>query len=261
MARSPELCELLDAHWRNFASTLSTCTKVIDLGCGAGAVGRALHSAEPRLHVTGVDIARVPPSNRPGLELVSNVPMESLPFQDGAFGAAVSQFGFEYGNRNSVAKEMARVLAPDASFSLLIHHPESPIVADMRRHRRAIEDLCGLRIQAAFFSGNANALAERFAVLKRECSNDPILEHAERGLRSHIGQNENGRLQVWRAITDALAPELTMLDSLDLCCAEERDIPDHVEPLTEWFDVRLPAVLRTRSGEPIAWEIHGNRLS
>ena len=260
MARAPELTEPLDAHWHRFAALLSRMTRVIDLGCGGGAAGRALRATAPQLHVTGIDYARIAPSDERGLELRPGVSMECLPFSDRTFGAAVSQFGYEYGNVGTAAKEVARVLMPGSPFSFLVHHPEGPLVAEMRRHRRAIEGLCGLRIQAAFFAGNANALAERFADLRQESSNDPIVEYAERGLRARIGDDRVQRLQVWQAVTEALAPELFMLDSLDFCCAEDRDVHDHVEPLTQWFDVRLPTLLRTGRGDPIAWEIHGTRL-
>ena len=236
-------------------------TRVIDLGCGGGAVGRVLLAEKPTLHVTGIDIANVPRSGDPQVELMSGTAMESLPFADGAFGAAVSQFGYEYAKPEIAAKEIARVLVPGAPFSFLVHHPEGPMVAEMRRHRRAIESLCGLRVQAAFFSGNANTLAERFAILKRECSDDPIVEQAECGLRAHILNDELHRLQVWKAVTEALAPELLMLDSLEFCCADDRQIDDHAEPLTRWFDVRLPVVIRTRLGEPVAWAVHGTRLT
>lgn len=261
LARAPDLSEPLDAHWRKFASALTPISTVIDLGCGAGAAGRALRAAAPQLHVIGIDIAKVPRSDEQGLQLRSGVAMESLPFGNRTFRAAVSQFGFEYGKAEATAREVARVLTPGAPFSFLVHHPDGPLVADMRRHRRAIEALCGLRIQAAFFSGNVDALAQRFAELKQECASDPIVAHAERGLHAHIRTDQFHRLQIWRGVTEALAPELAMLDSLDFCCGDDRDIRDHIEPLTEWFDLRLPSSLRTRSGDPIAWEIHGTRLS
>jgi SAM-dependent methyltransferase len=259
LATSPELCARLDSHWREFGSKLRSSSRVIDVGCGSGAVGLALRTADVPLFVTGIDIAQVPSRRDVALELLSNVPMERLPFPDAAFGAAVSQFGYEYGDPELAAKEIARVLGPGAPFSFLIHHPEGPIVSAMRRHRRAIEALCGLRVQAAFFSGNENALADRLALLKRECSNDSVVEHAERGLHLQIRNDEFGRLRVWKAVVEALAPELAMLDSLELCCSDGRDIDDLVGPLAQGFDLLTPEPLRTPSGEPIAWIVEGTR--
>ena len=259
LARSPELCERLDSHWARFASRLNLSRRVIDLGCGSGAVGRALRSAAP-LIVTGVDVARVPPVHEAGLEFLSNVPMESLPFPDAFFGAAVSQFGYEYADPEATSAEVARVLAPRAPFCFLIHHPDGPIVAAMRRHRRAIEGLCGLRVQEAFFSGNANTLAERIALLKRECADDAVVEQAEHGLHMQIRNDELSRLQVWKGVVEALAPELFMLDSLGLCCTEDRSIDDLIDPLTRWFEVRPKEALLSSRGEPIAWIVAGNRL-
>ena len=260
MGRSPELCERLDSHWAAFASTLRPSSKVIDLGCGSGAVGRAIRAAGPPLSVTGVDIARVPPVRDPGIELLANVAIESLPFPDCSFAAAVSQFGYEYADAEAASAEVARVLAPRAPFSFLIHHPDGPIVSAMRRHRRAIEGLCGLRVQEAFFSGNENALAERIALLKQECSDDLVVQQAEHGLHRQIRNDELARLKVWKGVVQALAPELFMLDSLGLCCTDDGSIDDLVEPLSRWFEVRPRRPLLSSRGEPIAWIVEGNRL-
>jgi SAM-dependent methyltransferase len=234
---------------------------VLDLGCGTGAVGRALLKKSPGIRVSGVDLARIPPSGTGGLKLLSNIAMEKLPFEAASFDAVVSQFGYEYGNPDHSAISIARVLAPGGQLSLLIHHPEGPLVAGMRRHRRAIEGLCGVRIQAAFFAGDRSALAERIATLKRECANDTLIDHAERGLHGQINNPEPNRLQVWKAVVDALAPELFMLDSLELCCVEDRSIDSLIKPLEEAFDLDPPRALKTRQGEPIAWVIEGARRS
>lgn len=232
---------------------------MLDLGCGSGAVGRALRETEPQLEVTGIDIARVPGSASPRLRLLSSVAMETLPFPDCSFDCAVSQFGYEYGDPLATSKEVARVLVPRGRLSLVVHHPDGPMLAAMRSHRRAIEGLCGVRIQAAFFSGDARALAERIALLKREVSYDSLIEKAGRGLHSHIRSPELGRMQVWRAVVDALAPELVMLDSLALCCADDRSIDSLVQPLATGFELQPRKLLRTRSGEALAWVIEGVR--
>ena len=87
---------------------------------------------------------------------------------------------------------------------------------------------------------DANALAERIATLKTECSNDPLVEAAGRGLQNQIRNNEAGRSQVWNAVVEALAPELIVLESLDLSRLRGRMIRDVVEPLTEAFEMRPP---------------------
>jgi len=59
-------------------------------------------------------------------------------------------------------------------------------------------------------------------------------------------------------VADALAPELAMLDSLDLCCGET-DINHIVMPIMRRFELSQPVTLLTQSGEPIAWAIRGRR--
>ena len=261
LALSPDICDRLDSFWQGFASRLSRQTRVIDLGCGSGAVGRALRSAAPALHVTGVDVARIAPSSQPGLELIANVAMESLPFDDAAFGAAVSQFGFEYAAApDAAAKEVARVVAPGGSLAFLVHHDAGPIIAAMRRHRRAIEGLCGAEMQAAFLAGDAGALSARLAVLKRECDNDSLVDAAGRGLQAQVANDRAGRARVWDAVVQALTPELAMLKSLDLSTSGGRTIEAVAEPLAGAFDVQPPKPLRTAEGEPIAWIVEGSRL-
>jgi SAM-dependent methyltransferase len=260
LALSPDFCERLDAHWHSFASTLPEGATVIDLGCGSGAVGKALRSAEPALRVIGVDAARIAPSQEPGLELIANVAMEALPFPTASFAAAVSQFGYEYAAApDAAAREVSRVVAPGGSLSFLIHHDEGPIVAAMRRHRRAIEGLCGPEMRSAFNSGDANRLTELIAALRQECANDPLVEAAGRGLQAQVRKDEASRARVWSAVVDALSPELVMLHSLDLSAAGGRSIDQVMEPLAAGFDLQQAKPLRSAADEPIAWIVEGSR--
>jgi SAM-dependent methyltransferase len=261
LAGSPELYKPLDQHWQELADGLPQGARVLDLGCGTGVVGRALLKKSPGIRMRGVDLARIPNSGDERLELLSNISMESLPFEEASFDAVVSQFGYEYGDPSRTAASISRVLVPAGRLSLVVHHPEGPLVAGMRRHRRAIEGLCGVRIQAAFFAGDPSALAERIATLKRECANDSIIDDAGRGLHQQIRNPEPGRLQVWKAVVDALAPELFMLDSLELCCVDDRSIDRLLEPLKGHFELAATKTLRTWRGEPIALVIEGTRRS
>jgi SAM-dependent methyltransferase len=256
----PQLVEPLDEHWHSFASTLQPGTTVLDLGCGAGAVGRELLSARPELQVTGIDIAIIPPSDDERNTLLPCTPMELLPFHNSTFAAAVSQFGFEYARTIDAANEAARVLAAQAPLSLLIHHSQSPVVDGMRRHRRAIEGLCANELKTAFLAADRNAMDREFALLKDECG-DPIIDQAACGFHAHILQDCARRTAVWGAVEEALEPERLMLAELDHFSVGEADIARRIRPLTETFELEPPIVVRTSSGEPMAWAIEGRRFS
>jgi len=210
---SEELLQPLDTHWHELASGLLPATEVLDLACGAGAVGRELLEGQPDLHVTGIDIALIPPSQDHRIELVPWTPMESLPFGEGTFDAAVSQFGYEYGQTAEAASEVARVLAPGAPISLLLHHSDSPLVEGMRLHKRALEGLCSREVRETFIAGNASVFGEQIARLKRQCPGDPIIDQAAYGLQIHIRQEACRRSDIWKAVDDAML----MIEAEKLC--------------------------------------------
>jgi ubiquinone/menaquinone biosynthesis C-methylase UbiE len=247
----------LDSHWREFASTLPPAATVLDIGCGAGAVGQDLLSWRPGLCITGIDIASVP--SDPRMELLPDTPMESLPFADRCFGAVVSQFGFEYGRVSEAAREIARVLIPHAPLSFLVHHSDGPIIADCKRHRRALEQLTGAPLRAAFMSGTPAALEHVFSIIRRDCPGERIVEQAARGLAIRITGDVAERAAVWDAVVDALAPEQVMAKALEASCVAPGDLKRWLEPLMEAFELKTPSVLRIGAGGPLAWKIEGRR--
>jgi 2-polyprenyl-3-methyl-5-hydroxy-6-metoxy-1,4-benzoquinol methylase len=95
VARSPALTHTLSRHWSAAGHRLARRTRVLDLGCGAGVVGKYLLAARPDMHVTGIDAARVPPIRSANLSLLAETRMESLPIAARRFGAGVWQLGLE----------------------------------------------------------------------------------------------------------------------------------------------------------------------
>ena len=253
----PEMRKVLDSNWWAFASTLPPATTVLDIGCGAGAVGQELLACQPSLRITGIDFASIPPD--PRKELLSNTPMESLPLADRSFEAIVSQFGYEYGRTGEAAREVARVVVSGASLSLLVHHSESPIIAGCKRHRRALEQLTSASIEAAFMSGNHRALEQQFAAIRRDCPGEQIVGQASRGLAFRIHRNEAERAAVWHAVVDALAPELLMLSSLETSFVAPDELMRWLEPLADEFELSPPSTVRMGGGGPLAWKIEGRR--
>lgn len=256
---SPDILQALGNHWSSFAAALSSGVSILDVGCGAGVVARTLVAEQRHLRVTGIDLATIPPSADPQIELLSRTPMESLPFADASFGAAVSQFGYEYGRMDEAAKELARVLAARAPFSLLVHHSESRIVANGRARNRALGHLFGGQVQAAFMSGDAAALDQQTTMLMRQFPGEILIKQAAGGLRSRIASGDRQRAAVWAAVAEALAPERRILDALEASCVAPDELDGWLAPLREMFEVRSPSAIRRLSGEPIAWSIEGAR--
>jgi ubiquinone/menaquinone biosynthesis C-methylase UbiE len=256
---SPDITQALVGHWSGFAATLSPATRALDIGCGAGAVARALVVSQRHLHVTGIDLAKIPPSPDPQIRLHSATRMEALPFADAAFGAAVSQFGFEYGRTWEAAKELSRVLKEGAPASLLIHHSGSPIVAANRVRNKALRNLLGESVHRAFMSGDAVALAAQTAMVARQLPGEALIEEAARYLRSMIAADVAQKTAIWTAIAAALLPERVILNALENACVAPDELDAWLAPLRATLNLSAPSSLSRPNGEPIAWRIEGVR--
>ncbi|WP_435418382.1 class I SAM-dependent methyltransferase [Parerythrobacter aurantius] len=126
------------AVWTRFAQDLPQECRVLDLATGDGRVMGWLKEARPDIAVEGVDLAPQLPDPPAGTTSTGGVPMEELPFPDAAFGAVVSQFGFEYSRIELTAGEIARVLQPGGRAALLTHRLDGPIMAHNCKRRMQI---------------------------------------------------------------------------------------------------------------------------
>ena len=255
----PEIGEPLRRHWTAFAAALAPGARVLDLGCGAGAVARAVTRVRSDVHVTGVDFARLPLSINRSFELLSDTAMESMPFADASFAAAASQFGYEYSRTEETARELARVLAPGASLSFVVHHADSSILAANRARLRSIEALFRSQTGAAFCNGDASALGAELSALAREHPDNDVIAQLARTLPLRLTRPTTERTAIWKAVDDALAPEQWMLEALETCCVSPRDIDAWLQPLRQHCEIGTVSLLRESSGDPIAWRIDAVR--
>lgn len=116
--------------------------KIIDLGCGNGAItwlcNEILNRKETKQtsEITGIDSANINPFEAlnkdpfdfPEVKFIGNTEIEKLPFRDGEIDLAISQWGIEYSNFNSTIKELARVLKNDSRIMLVCHTENSSII-------------------------------------------------------------------------------------------------------------------------------------
>lgn len=259
VADAPAVQRVLTRHWASFAASLQPGERVLDLGCGAGAVARALLTGRRDVRVTGVDFAKIPLVIHAQVELLCDTAMESLPFADASFAAAVSQFGFEYAQIDAAAKEMARVLAPGGKLSFLAHHAGSAVVGANRARLSALTALLNPAIRTAFCAGDSPALHAQLSALRQAHAHDALIAELARTLPSRLGRAPRERMAIWTAVEDALAPERYVLEALRASCIAPDQLDDWLGPLREGCALEPVSVLREPDGAPIAWRIAGVR--
>jgi len=256
---APEVWRALEDHWSAFANSLAPGVRVLDLGCGAGAVARQLLRACTSISVTGVDFARLPLTILPRVELLSDTSMESLPFPERSFGAAVSQFGFEYSETDRAAKEMARVLAPGAKVSFLVHHAGSGIVQATLARLGALRMILSTTTGSAFCAGDLPAFDAQMRSLLRQHRGDPLVDELARSLPSRLRRTHRERVAIWKAIGEALVPERCISECLASSCVAAPRVGEWLEPLRAVCELAPVVMLTEPCGVPIAWRVEGVR--
>jgi SAM-dependent methyltransferase len=142
---------VLETLWQDVFAAAPDGARVLDLATGAGQVAGWAAKAGKNYSIVGADLAELPPSRpeAPGVQFHGRVPLEKLPFADASFDLIVSQYGFEYGDRQKASAELARVLAPGGRAVLVMHHEDSVLSADYdaraRIFRAALRDIDPVR--------------------------------------------------------------------------------------------------------------------
>lgn len=256
---SEGLKQTLGLHWAMRARALPARERVLDLGCGAGVVGKLLLVERPDLAIYGIDSADIPDGIGAGPVILSGIAMEALPFADANFGAVVSQFGFEYGDPHRTAPELARVLRPGASFSFLVHHRQSSIFAANAARRAALRDLLGGPLRSLFLNGDTVRLSKALRRLAAEHDGIDVVRALADTLPLRIGLDRARRAAMWQAIEAALAPEVTILDALLRAAQSPPSLALWLAPLRAAFAGVGAAPLLKPDGTPAAWHVSGRR--
>lgn len=127
----------LGKFWRDVFSSLSTSACIVDLATGnGGLLQMADNFAQAKANkweLVGVDLARPAPSwfdkehHGKTIRFLGETAMEATGLASDCADAVISQFGIEYGARDKVQAECARLLRPDGRFAFVIHHHDSVI--------------------------------------------------------------------------------------------------------------------------------------
>lgn len=262
----PERChvpgdgrETVDRHWLEVAAAMPQAGAVIDLGCGAGTVGRTLLHNRPDLKVIGIDFAEVPAAEAPNLTICPRERMEALPFGDASCDAAVSLFGIEYGDITATARELGRVLRPGSCFSFIVHHCDSEIAIEGSTRVRGIRDVLSGPVEAAFLSGDVSQLERQRLRLRRAHPGEPTVKLVCDYFWRNIGQARSQRQAIWRKLTEDVAVEVALTTRMTRCAKSAAELGPWLVPLIAIMAKVEISVLRRSSAEPIGWLIRGLR--
>lgn len=205
-------------EWEKFFGSLEPGAKILDVCTGNGAVARIgaeISEAEDLgFDITGIDHAAIDPTKftkttlgLEDIEFMGGIKAEDLPFPDNSFGAAVSQYGFEYTNPEKTIVELSRVLTDDARMKLICHTEDAVqtetgkgelelldfILDDLALHQAAKNATTAVWLteQDAGGEGEAKALLETFQAKMtrvgeklKETPNSPFLR-STLGLLAH----------------------------------------------------------------------------
>jgi len=137
---------VIEPAWHEFTDALADGTRLLDLATGNGVVAlacaRRAQRRKQNLEIHAVDAADIKPPaqashEEPRVLFRGGVWLEELPFEDGEFGAVVSQYGFEYADEEQAVAETSRVLSPGGRLRLLIHAHGGAVWEDVQfRHDR-----------------------------------------------------------------------------------------------------------------------------
>jgi ubiquinone/menaquinone biosynthesis C-methylase UbiE len=259
LQRAPSLLvSALAQHWRAFAAHLPLNATILDLGCGSGAVGRALTTSRSDLRLHGIDFAELEGvQNAAYASVEANTAMERLPFENRRFFGAASQFGFEYSRIQDSVTELARVMVPGAPLSLIVHHAEGPIVIDNRRSLRAYQRLLSPEMERLFLTGH-RAAVEDGAIAAASSACDPTVAFVAQALRERVSEPRSVRTKSWLAVKEALMPELVLATALDRSAISDASIDRWLAHFGDYFEDLRASPLEA-GGMPFAWRVYARR--
>ena len=131
----------LQNFWTAACSDWNTHDRVLDIGCGNGALALSLAATAREtgrtFSYTGLDQAQISPPSHSDFEpldvvLRDSTQAETARLPESSFERVISQYGFEYCDRKAVSTNIASWLVTDGTLTLLVHSQDSQLTAEVR---------------------------------------------------------------------------------------------------------------------------------
>ncbi len=272
----------IHSFWRSLAATTPAGGTVIDLATGNGTVPAALLGENPDLLVTGVDMAEIDPVrflSAPGtlasVDFRGGTDICSLPFDDGSFDVATSQFGIEYTPLQQTIPEAVRVIVNGGVVQLLMHRASSEIVAPAATRRYEMDALLaddGVLQKLAVFVANDAPADDLEAAGEAHLASDvsrtagisgQIFEGINQAISLVAANNRQGARQLYETMRMRLAADRDRLQFLEDCALDKPGF-DAVVTLLEANGVSTEAAGELRAGTKdnfiIGWQYRGRKI-
>jgi ubiquinone/menaquinone biosynthesis C-methylase UbiE len=270
--------------WRNLAAATPAGGTVIDLATGNGTVPAALLGENPELVITGVDMADIDPVrflSAPGalasVDFHGGTDIRSLPFDDGSFDVATSQFGIEYTPLQQTIPEAVRVVAKGGVMQLLMHRASSEIVAPAATRRFEMDALLaddGVLQKLAVFVADDTPADDLEAAGEAHLASDvirtagitgQIFEGINQAIHLVTTGNRQGARELCATMQMRLAADRDRLQFLEDCALDKPGF-DAVVTLLEANGVSTEAAGELRAGAGteddfiIGWQYCGRKI-
>lgn len=274
----------MHAFWRDLAAATPAGGTVIDLATGNGTVPAALLGENPDLLVTGVDMADIDPVrflSAPGtlasVDFRGGTDICSLPFDDGSFDVATSQFGIEYTPLQQTIPEAVRVVVKGGVMQLLMHRASSEIVAPAATRRFEMDALLadgGVLQKLAVFVADDTPADDLEAAGEAHLASDvirtagitgQIFEGINKAIHLVTTSNRQGALELCATMQMRLAADRDRLQFLEDCALDKPGF-DAVVTLLEASGVSTEAAGELRAGAGteddfiIGWQYRGRKI-
>ena len=135
--------------WEEVFEGLQADDRVLDVGTGNGPLPALLCELRGDGAMPGVDavdlaslaprwLDAAPEACRERIRFHEGVRAEELPFEDGAFSLAISQYGIEYSDLDRSLAELARTVRPGGRIAVVMHHQGSRLAEVAGEEMRTI---------------------------------------------------------------------------------------------------------------------------